>query len=147
MIIEILKEHKEQYLEDIDEINRLSFSDPWSKSLIAQDMSNPSSFYAVATEDGIAVAYAGMTVIAGEANITNIAVHPKRRREHIGEILLEKLIEYCIENNLLLITLEVRRSNIAAISLYRKMGFSIEGERRKYYSDNGEDALIMTRRF
>jgi len=144
MIIETLKN---QYIDGIDEINRLSFSKPWSKSLIAQDMDNPNCFYAVGIEENQVVGYAGITVIAGEANITNVATHPDRRREGIGKKLLSHLIDICKENNFLLITLEVRRSNIAAIALYKSLGFEIEGERKRYYSDNGEDALIMTKRF
>lgn len=144
MIIETLKK---QYIDGIDEINRLSFSKPWSKSLIEQDMDNPNCFYAVGIEENQVVGYAGITVIAGEANITNIATHPDKRRRGIGKILLSHLIDICMENNFLLITLEVRRSNIAAIALYKSLGFEVEGERKKYYSDNGEDALIMTKRF
>lgn len=144
MIIETLKN---QYIDGIDEINRLSFSKPWSKSLIAQDMDNPNCFYAVGIEENQVVGYAGITVIAGEANITNVATHPDRRREGIGKKLLSHLIDICKENNFLLITLEVRRSNIAAIALYKSLGFEIEGERKRYYSDNGEDALIMTKIF
>ncbi len=144
MIIETLKK---QYIDGIDKINRLSFSKPWSKMLIEQDMDNPNCFYAVGIEENKVVGYAGITVIAGEANITNIATHPDNRRKGIGKILLSCLIDICIENNFLLITLEVRRSNIAAIALYKSLGFEIEGERKRYYSDNGEDALIMTRRF
>ncbi len=138
---------KEQYIDSIDEINRLSFNDGWSRNLIEQDMVNPNSYYVVAVDNGKAVAYGGITVIAGEANVTNIATHPERRREGIGSCLLDKLIEYCKDNNLLLITLEVRKSNIPAISLYSGKGFSVEGERKRYYSDTGEDALIMTLRF
>lgn len=144
MIIETLKN---QYIDGIDKINRLSFSKPWSKSLIAQDMDNPNCFYAVGIEENQVVGYAGITVIAGEANITNVATHPDRRREGIGKKLLSHLIDICKENNFLLITLEVRRSNIAAIALYKSLGFEIEGERKRYYSDNGEDALIMTKIF
>lgn len=144
MIIDVLKE---KYLDDIDRINKISFSDPWSRNLVEQDISNPNCFYAVAVEDGKVVGYAGITVIAGEANITNIAVLPERRKQGIGEVLLNTLIEYCFENSFILITLEVRKSNTPAVSLYTKMGFSVEGERKKYYSDNGEDALIMTKRF
>ncbi len=144
MIVDTLKQ---QYVDDVDLINRLSFSDPWSKKLIAEDMSNPKCYYVVAVEDGQAVGYAGITDIAGEANITNIAVHPDWRRRGIGEILLDNLIQYCIANNLLLITLEVRKSNISAVSLYKKMGFDTEGERKGYYQDTKEDALIMTKRF
>lgn len=144
MIIDNLKA---QYIDGIDSINRLSFSDPWSKNLVEQEIDNPNCFYAVGVEDKQVVGYAGMTVIVGEANITNVATHPDYRQQGIGKALLGRLIDICIEKNFFLITLEVRKSNIAAISLYESLGFLVEGERKKYYSDNGEDALIMTRRF
>lgn len=144
MIIDTLKK---QYTDGIDAINKISFSHPWSKALIEQDMVNPNCYYAVGVENGEVLGYAGMTVIAEEANITNVAVHPDHRCKGIGKVLLARLIEICEDNNFLLITLEVRRSNIAAIALYESLGFITEGERRNYYSDNGEDALIMTRRF
>ena len=133
-------------IDEIDEINRRCFSDPWSKALLEQDTKNPNSFYAVYKEDTVS-GYAGMTVIAGEANVTNVAVLPEMRRRGIGKKVLGRLIEICIENKFSLITLEVRKSNESAISLYESLGFIEEGERKKYYSDNGEDALIMTRRF
>lgn len=133
-------------VDDIDEINRQCFNDPWSKALLEQDARNPNSFYAVYKEDEV-LGYAGMTVIAGEANVTNVAVLPEMRRRGIGRKVLGRLIDICIENDFSLITLEVRKSNNGAISLYESLGFAIEGERKKYYSDNGEDALIMTMRF
>ena len=132
--------------DDIDKINRQCFNDPWSKALLEQDSQNPNSFYAVYKEDEV-LGYAGMTVIAGEANVTNVAVLPQMRRRGIGRKVLGRLIDICIENDFSLITLEVRKSNDGAIALYKSLGFAIEGERKKYYSDNGEDALIMTRRF
>lgn len=144
MIIDVLSN---KYIEDIDAINQSSFTDPWSINLIKQDMSNPDCYYVVAVEDGRAVGYAGIMNIAGEANITNIAVSSDQRRKGIGKALLGKLIDYCLEHKYILITLEVRKSNESAISLYDKMGFSVEGERKNYYSDNGENALIMTRHF
>ncbi len=144
MIIDSLKK---QYITGIDTINQASFSQPWSAALIEQDMDNPNCYYAVGLEGVEVVGYAGMTVIAGEANVTNVAVSPKRRREGIGRILLARLIEICRENSFILITLEVRKSNSAAIGLYESLGFEALGERKNYYSDNGESALIMTLNF
>ena len=133
-------------IDGIDEINRQSFAAPWSRKMIEDDIQNPNSFYAV-EEDGKILGYAAITVIAGEANVTNVAVLPEARGKGIGKKVLSHLIDICIEKNFYLITLEVRKSNIPAISLYKSLDFEIEGERKNYYSDNGEDALIMTRRF
>lgn len=144
MIIDTLKK---QYTDSIDTINRASFSHPWSKALIEQDIDNPNCYYAVGVEGDEVLGYAGMTVIAGEANITNVAVSPERRREGVGKALLARLIEICREKEFFLITLEVRKSNFAAIALYESLGFKTEGERKNYYSDNGETALIMTLTF
>ena len=133
-------------IDGIDKINNQSFSTPWSRKMIEDDIQNPNSFYAV-EEEGTVLGYAAIMVIAGEANVTNVAVLPEERGKGIGKAVLSHLIDICIEKNFYLITLEVRKSNIPAISLYKSLGFEVEGERKNYYSDNGEDALIMTRRF
>ncbi len=88
--------------------------------------------------------FAGFWIMAGEAHIINFAVRQSYRRKGIGELLLISLIDLARELNSLLITLEVRASNTAALSLYRKYGFAETGLRRGYYSDDKEDAVIMT---
>ena len=90
------------------------------------------------------VTFAGLWIMAGEAHIINIAVRQSYRRKGIGELLLISLIDLAIKLNSLLITLEVRASNTAALSLYRKYGFVETRLRRGYYSDNREDAVVMT---
>ncbi len=90
------------------------------------------------------VGFAGFWIMAGEAHIVNFAVRQSYRRKGIGELLLISLIDLARELNSLLITLEVRASNTAALSLYRKYGFSKTGLRRGYYSDDKEDGVIMT---
>lgn len=90
------------------------------------------------------VGFAGIWLLADEAHIVNIAVRQEYRRQGIGELLLISLIELAIEINASLITLEVRASNDAARCLYGKYGFTVRGVRRGYYSDNREDAVIMT---
>lgn len=90
------------------------------------------------------VGFAGFWVMAGEAQIVNIAVRQSYRRQGIGELLLISLIDLAMEINAHLITLEVRVSNTAAQSLYTKYGFALKGLRRGYYSDNKEDAVVMT---
>ena len=88
--------------------------------------------------------YGGFWLMAGEAHISTIAVRPEWRRRGIGELLLVAMLELAVELGGDLATLEVRVSNVAAQSLYRKYGFAKVGLRPHYYSDRGEDALIMT---
>ncbi|MEH1890372.1 MAG: ribosomal protein S18-alanine N-acetyltransferase [Nostoc sp.] len=81
--------------------------------------------------------------ILEEAHITILAVHPQYHRQGLGAALLYSLIKTACDRGLERATLEVRASNLAAISLYQKFGFKTAGRRRRYYQDNGEDALIL----
>jgi len=89
------------------------------------------------------VGFAGLWLMVDEAHITTIAVHPQYRRQGLGELLLTSLIDISYEIGAKWVTLEVRVSNHTAQNLYRKYGFREAGVRHRYYSDNGEDALIM----
>jgi len=89
------------------------------------------------------VGYAGIWVMTDEAHVTTIASHPSVRGKGVGELLLLALIHRGIEVGARWMTLEVRASNAVAQNLYRKYTFKEMGVRRKYYSDNGEDALVM----
>ena len=82
--------------------------------------------------------------MAGENHIISIGVRRGYRRIGVGKLLLLSLIEMIINDSNPIVTLEVRKSNLVAINLYQKLGFEIVGTRKKYYSDNREDALIMT---
>ncbi len=134
-------------LEDIPEvleIERQSFSTPWPKDAYRRELlENRTACYLVARENGAVVGYAGMWVVSEEAHITTIAVDPKQRRRGIGKRLLVALVEEARARGARWLTLEVRRSNHAAQALYRKFGFREVHVRPRYYSDNGEDALIM----
>ena len=88
--------------------------------------------------------YAGFWRLVDEAHIANIAVAPAWRRRGLGELLLVTIFDQATQIGVEVLTLEVRISNKAAQQLYRKYGFDVVGERRHYYSDSGEDALIMT---
>jgi len=90
------------------------------------------------------IGFAGFWIMADEAHITNIAVRKPYRRLGIGELLLISTIDLTIELNARIITLEVRASNTAAQSLYQKYGFTQVGLRRGYYTDNKEDAVLMS---
>ncbi|HUV73620.1 MAG TPA: ribosomal protein S18-alanine N-acetyltransferase [Anaerolineae bacterium] len=90
------------------------------------------------------VGYCGFWIAAHEAHISTIAVDPGHRGRGIGQLLLMTTIEEAIDLNAALMSLEVRVSNFVAQNLYRKYGFAVVGRRPRYYSDNREDALIMT---
>ncbi len=116
----------------------------WAKSSFYDEMSNNlTKYYSAKTSDGELVGYAGTWHIIDEGHITTIAVKKEYLRNHIGEAIIQKIIEDCYKNNIKYLTLEVRVSNIPAIKLYEKYGFQSLGTRKGYYQDNDEDALIM----
>ncbi|OPZ93204.1 MAG: ribosomal-protein-alanine N-acetyltransferase [Firmicutes bacterium ADurb.Bin419] len=134
-------------LNDIDDVmvvEKLSFSIPWSKQAFIEEVTNNKfARYIIAKVDGKTVGYAGLWKVFDEGHITNVAVHPEYRRSGVGYTLVKGLIELSIKENIEKLTLEVRRSNIAAQNLYAKFGFRSEGFRKEYYADNKEDAIIM----
>ncbi len=132
------------HLDDIMEIEKLSFTIPWTREALAEEITrNKFAVYIGALLGGKVVGYAGMWKILDEAHITNIAVHPLYRGMKAGSALLEKLIEIARNAGIGRMTLEVRQSNAAAQALYAKYGFKEYGTRKRYYSDNNEDAVIM----
>lgn len=133
----------EEHVEEIFEIENLCFATPWDLQSIRGELNNAFAKYFVAIYDNKVIGYAGLWNIIDEGHITNIAVHPEYQGLGIGNSLLSKLIEICKEKNIYSLTLEVRESNYKAQSLYKKHGFIVEGLRKKYYSDNDENALIM----
>jgi len=125
-------------------IETLSFSVPWSRDAFIEELSrNTLARYLSAKIDERVVGYAGMWKVLDEAHITNIAVHPEFRRNNIGYLLLESLIQLARRECVQSMTLEVRKNNIIAQGLYKKYGFKEVGVRKGYYSDNDEDAIIM----
>jgi len=134
-------------LEDIEHVSRLErrcYTLPWSSSAYVTEVGNPSAYYTVATErDNTILGYAGMWVIMDELHITTIAVDPIQRGRKIGERLLMDLTEEGIARGADRATLEVRERNTVAHNLYLKYGFEDVAVRKNYYSDNGENALIM----
>jgi len=131
-------------LGDILKIEKLSFTTPWSKqAFLSELLDNDRAYYLVAKVNDRAVGYIGIWLVAGEGHITNVAVHPEYRRRGIGHQLLTAVERLASERGVTRLTLEVRVSNEAAQSLYRKLGYAPAGIRRRYYRDNDEDALIM----
>lgn len=131
------------HIEGIMEIEKDSFAIPWSRAAVEKELSNNLAIYAVVKENDKVVGYGGMWHVVNEGHITNIAVHKDYRRKGIGNIIVNKLIEIAEEKEMIGLTLEVRKSNLPALELYRKNGFKLEGIRPEYYEDNKEDAYIM----
>ena len=129
----------------VREIEHQAFASPWPKDAYRAEIEeNQVACYLVARDEtGLLVGFAGMWVIFDEAHVTTIAVDRTRRGERIGERLLLVLIERALARGARWMTLEVRPSNTVALSLYRKFGFRDVALRKRYYSDNGEDAVVM----
>ncbi|HEY7132163.1 MAG TPA: ribosomal protein S18-alanine N-acetyltransferase [Candidatus Limnocylindrales bacterium] len=135
-------------LEDLDEVQGIeeaSFSTPWPPNAYRSElMTNRLASYLVARAGDRIVAYGGMWLMVDEAHITTFAVHPAWRRQKLGERMLLAFLDLARDRHAREATLEVRLSNVAARRLYEKYGFRPVGLRPRYYSDNNEDALIMT---
>lgn len=140
-----IEELSYKYVDDIYSIGKLSLEEAWEKTSISKEVTNDMAKYFVAVHENKAIGFAGMWIIAGEADVTNIAVHPSYRKKGVGLLVTTALLDYCKNNSISSITLEVRASNMPAINLYKKLGFKEEGIRKGFYSD-GEDALIMWNR-
>jgi ribosomal-protein-alanine N-acetyltransferase len=127
------------------EIERLSFSSPWPAFAFEQELTaNRLAHYRVVRLADRVVAFGGIWLMVDEAHITTFGVHPDHRRRGIGRRLLLELAEVALELGSTRMTLEVRVSNEPAQRLYRSFGFNVSGRRVAYYSDDGEDALVMT---
>lgn len=141
-----IKEMKEEHLDEVMIVEHLSFSVAWSRNSFLEEITkNNLAVYFVAVLQGRVIGYGGFWGIFDEGHITNIAVHPEFRRCNVASKIIKKMLADCSDKNIQSLTLEVRKSNIAAQKLYEKYGFKTEGIRKKYYEDNGEDALIMWR--
>ncbi len=133
-------------VEDVDavhEIDLASFAIPWTRDAFAKEAENNCARYLVLCEDGKPVAYAGVWFVLDEGQITNIAVHPTKRGLGYGKRIVKDLIQLSADSGMTFMSLECRRSNVVAQNLYHSVGFIDVGFRKRYYSDNNEDALVM----
>jgi [ribosomal protein S18]-alanine N-acetyltransferase len=133
------------HLRAVHAIERASFSVPWPDDAYRNELlTNRLASYVVARAADVVVGFAGLWVMVDEAHVTTFAVDPGWRRRGVGERLLLALLDIAMTRRAREATLEVRLSNMPARRLYEKYGFRPVGIRPRYYSDNGEDALIMT---
>ena len=137
------------HLEDLEKLERICFSRPWSRKMLAEELENQCAAFLVA-QDGVTgqvVGYAGLLVMADEGYITNVAVFPEYRRQGVAAKLISVFENFARGNKLAFLTLEVRPSNTAAIALYKSFGFEEVGRRKNYYDLPKEDALILTKTY
>jgi ribosomal-protein-alanine N-acetyltransferase len=133
------------HLAEVQAIEKASFTSPWPPHAYRSEIeTNRLAHYLVVQVQDRVIAYGGIWLMVDEAHVTTFAVHPLWRRRHIGDQLLLALLDIAVARHAHEATLEVRLSNLAARKLYEKFGFRPVGLRPRYYSDDGEDALIMT---
>ena len=137
------------HLEELEKLERICFSRPWSRKMLAEELENQCAAFLVAEDSvsGRVLGYAGLMVVADEGYITNVAVFPEYRRQGIAAQILQVFVQFAEANRLAFLTLEVRPSNAAAIALYQGFGFEDVGRRKNYYDLPKEDALILTKYF
>lgn len=132
---------------EIAEIEKECFSTPWSEDALRSELSNDGAVFLKAVTDGEISGYIGMHTVLDECYIANIAVKNKFRRRGIGEAILYSAEKEALSKGCSFISLEVRVSNTPAISLYEKRGYISQGQRKNFYSNPTENALIMTKTF
>lgn len=130
-------------LEEVLAIESVSFPQPWSKTHFHDELSSPHSFPLVAmNQEGTVVGYICPMLLLDEGHIMDVAVRSDFRGHGIGKLLVKRVLVDCRERGAAFVSLEVRPSNRAAISLYKGLGFVETGLRKRYY-ENGEDAILM----
>lgn len=140
-----LREMQLADLQVVTTIDRLAYPTPTRESLFRHELAeNALAHYQVLEAGQRLIGFAGYWLVGDEVHISTIAVHPQWRGRHLGELLFLNILLAAYQHPACLVTLEVRRSNTVAQALYQKYGLAIVGERRGYYRDTGEDAMLMT---
>lgn len=137
---------RKEDLEQVSTMEAACFSMPWSKKSFEENLNRSDAVYVVARDGEKVLGYCGAYVILNEADINQVAVEPLHRKKGVGGKMLAALLEKLRKAGADAVTLEVRKSNEAAIALYESMGFVTEGIRKNFYEKPVEDALIMWKR-
>lgn len=127
----------------VEKMEAEAFYDAWSQNMLLNEINNELTTYLVMELEGKVIGYCGFWLVAGEAQITRVAVEEELRGQGFGTRLTAALINKAWELGAEAITLEVRESNLAAQRAYLTCGFASEGIRPNYYEDNHENAVIM----
>lgn len=133
-------------LDQVMEIERDSFSVPWTREGFFTFLTRKDSMFLVAEEKDRILGYCGILMVLDEADVTNVAVRKDRRKEGIGGFLMKSLLLLAQEQGIAVVHLEVRESNEPARRLYERLGFVTDGRRKNYYTDPDEDAVLMSRK-
>ena len=139
----IIEQMKSCHVTQVAQLEKICFSDPWSEKSVASELENKLAFWLVAVDGDTVAGYVGSQTVCEETDMMNVAVHPDYRRQGIAEALIVSLLEHLKEQGSHSLTLEVRASNVPAISLYEKLGFAEVGRRKNYYRNPKEDAFIL----
>lgn len=141
-----IRNMQEKDIDQIYIIEQDNFTMPWSKRAFLDTLTDSKALYLVAAKENRILGYCGVYMILDEADINQIAVAKTDRRKGVARKLLHALFECLEQKGINAVTLEVRKSNEAAIALYKEMGFVTEGVRKGFYEKPTEDALIMWKR-
>ena len=139
----MITEMNATHVAQVAELEKICFADPWSEKSVASELENIWALWLVAVEDDRVIGYIGSQTSIDETDVMNVAVRPDCRRRGIAEALIVELVAKLKEKGSHALMLEVRASNVPAISLYEKLGFLQVGCRKNYYRNPREDALIL----
>ncbi len=143
----MVRRMEERDIEAVAEIETECFAEPWSKSSLREYVEKTDALFLVSEEEGVINGYAGMYYVYPEAYITNVAVSNAYRNRGIATEIMERMFEISQEEGVERCSLEVRVSNQSAIHLYEKLGYISVGERKNFYSQPTENALIMWKEY
>lgn len=138
-----IKRMEPAHTQQIAELEKICFSDPWSQRSIASELENELALWLVCVDEENVLGYVGSQTVLGETDMMNIAVCPDARRKGIAGSLIRELVRQLREQGSHCLTLEVRASNAPAIALYEGLDFAPIGRRPNYYRNPKEDALIL----
>ncbi|BAM46494.1 MAG: ribosomal protein S18-alanine N-acetyltransferase [Amphibacillus sp.] len=131
-------------LDQVEEIERKSFTSVWTKNLYKKELlENHFAYYFVIEKDDKLIGFCGLWLVLDEAQVTNIAVDPQYRGQGYGAMLFQYMLNHAMTRGATNLSLEVRYSNYTAQRLYQKFGLEKAGIRKNYYTDNNEDAIVM----
>lgn len=144
--VERLRENDDAFITQVAELEADIFSDPWSRKEIENTIRNKQTFCAVAKEEGKVLGYFLCYYVLEECEIARIAVDPKMRRRGVGQSLFSYMLQLCQEKQIQKILLDVRESNLPAITFYKKQGFLVDGIRKHFYGGKQpENAVLMSK--